>query len=158
MVATVLKLVVHVQCANHSQVHVNELCRKVEVALEIACVQNVEHHVGRLVDYLPSYVEFFRRVCRKGICSREVNNIEVVALESGVSLLCIDGHSRIVAYALVCPGGEIEQRGLSAIRIAHKSHVYGASFPYCDVVQLLVGHWFVVGIVISHDVAHFSRI
>ena len=48
MVAATFKLVVHIQGAHHLDVHVDKLRRQVEVALQVAGVDNVDHHIGHL--------------------------------------------------------------------------------------------------------------
>ena len=139
VVATLLRLVKHVQGAHHTQVHVYELCGEIEVALQVARVDDVDYHVGRMLDNLLAYVEFFGRVCRKRICAGQVDDIELVALECGVSHLCVNGHARVVADTLVCSACKVEERGLAAIGVAHECHVYGASLLHGSIAKLRVG-------------------
>ena len=107
-VAPFLKLVVHVQGAYHSEVHVHELGGEIKVALEVAGIEHVEHYIRRLVYDLPSYVEFLGRIGRKGVSAGQVDDIEVVTLERCRRLLGIHCHSRVVAHVFMCPRREIE--------------------------------------------------
>ena len=61
-IASLLKLVVHIQRANHARVHVDELCGEIEVALKVACVEHIEDDVWGLVDNLPAHVYLLGRI------------------------------------------------------------------------------------------------
>ncbi len=62
MVAAPLKLVVHVQRAHHPYVHVHQLRRQVEVALQVRGVDHVDHHVGHLLRQVLPHVELLWRI------------------------------------------------------------------------------------------------
>ena len=47
----------------------------------------------------------------------------MVALEVGIALLGVDGDAAVVAYALVGAAGEVEERRLAAVGIAHQRHI-----------------------------------
>ena len=116
-VAAGLHLVVHIEGADHLEVHVDELRREVEIAFEVAGVDDVDDDIGRLLDKLFADVHLLGAVGREGVSAREVDNVEVVAVESGVSLFGIDGDAGVIAYVLVGAGGEIEKGSLAAIGI-----------------------------------------
>ena len=108
--------------------HVDELGGKVQVALKIACIYNVDDNVGSVLDDLLAHIKFFWRVGRKRICARKVNNIELIAFEFGMTNLGIDSNTRVVAYTLVSSRGKVEERSLATIRIAYKRNINGAAF------------------------------
>ena len=101
LVAPGLHLVIHVECAHHAQVHVHELGGEIEVAFQVAGIDDIDDHVGCLVDELSSHIEFFGAVGRERVGAGQVDQVEVVALVVGIAVLGVDGHSRVVAHMLV---------------------------------------------------------
>ncbi len=150
LIATLFKLVEHVEGANHAQVHIHKLGCKVEVALDVACVHHVYHHVGSFFYNLFAHIEFLGTVCRKGICARQVNDIELVTLKLGVSLLGIHGHAGVVAHPFVRPRSHVKQRSLAAVGVAHESHIDGAAPLHGHFAQLFVGEGALVGVAAVH--------
>ena len=57
-----LQLVVHVHGHDHAEVHVDDLGRQVEIALEVGGVHHVDDHVGNIVDQILAYVQLLRAV------------------------------------------------------------------------------------------------
>ena len=62
VVPSALDLVEHVEGADHSEVHVDELCGEVEVPFEVACVDDVQDDVWRLLEELFADVDFLGAV------------------------------------------------------------------------------------------------
>ena len=60
MITASLVLVVHVEGADETHVQVYELCRQVEVALEVRSIDDVDDHVGLFIGKMTTDVEFFR--------------------------------------------------------------------------------------------------
>ena len=58
IVAAFFGFVEHVQGAHHAQVHIYELRGEVEVALDVACVNNIDYNIWRVLDYLLAYIKF----------------------------------------------------------------------------------------------------
>ena len=56
LVAAFLHLVKHVERAHHAQVHVDELCGEIEVALKVGGVDDVDDDVGRTVDDVAAHI------------------------------------------------------------------------------------------------------
>ena len=48
LVAAALKLVVHVQCAHHTDIHIHQLGCQVEITFDVRGVDNVDYYVGHL--------------------------------------------------------------------------------------------------------------
>ena len=60
-VSPLLEFVVHVQGHHDLEVHVLDLGGKVEIAFEVRSVDNVDHHVGSLLDEVLTDVALLRR-------------------------------------------------------------------------------------------------
>ena len=80
-VAPSLELVVHVQRADHPQVHVEQLRRQVEVALQVRGVDDVDDHVGQVVRQVSSHVQLLGRIARQRVGARQVRQLEIVSVE-----------------------------------------------------------------------------
>ena len=57
-----LQLVVHVHGHDHAEVHVDDLGRQVEIALEVGGVHHVDDHIGDIVDQVLADVQLLRAV------------------------------------------------------------------------------------------------
>ena len=134
-----LHLVIHIERAHHAQVHVDQLGGEVEVALDVAGIKHVDDHVGGVVNDLLADIKLFGTVGRKRVGAGEVDKMEAVALEVSIAVLGVDRHARVVAHPLVGTRGKVEERRLSAVRVAHKGHVDGAAAVHGYGAQLLVG-------------------
>ena len=64
MVATLFRLVKHIQRTHHVQVHIDELGGEIQIALQITSVNDVDNHVGGLLDNLLAHIQFFWRIGR----------------------------------------------------------------------------------------------
>ena len=126
-VPALFDFVIHVQRHDHRQIHVDELRREVEVALQVRRVDDVEHHVGRLLDELPAHVALLGAVGREGIGAGQVDEAELVAAEAEVALAGVDGDTAVVAHVFVAARGDVEERRLAAVGVAHERHVDGAA-------------------------------
>ncbi|OPZ97525.1 MAG: hypothetical protein BWY70_01478 [Bacteroidetes bacterium ADurb.Bin408] len=61
------QLIVHVQSYHHFYIHVDKLCGKVQVPLEVGSVNHINHHIGVVFSNVISHKDFFGRVCRDRI-------------------------------------------------------------------------------------------
>ena len=138
VVTALHRFVEHVERYDHTEVHVDELCGEVEVAFEVACVDDIDHHIRCLLHELLAHVELFGGVGGERIGAREINEVEGVAFILGMSFLGIHGHARIVAYALVRTGGKVEERGLATVGVAHQCHVDDLALLLGSLLHLLV--------------------
>ena len=137
-IAAGLQLVVHVEGHDHAHVHVDELGGEVKVALQVGRVDHVDYDVRRLVDDVAAHVQLLGRVGGEGVRARQVHQPEVVALEVEEALLGIHRDAAVVAHMLVRAAGDVEQRGLPAIGVAHQRHVDGAPFAQGHALQRFV--------------------
>ena len=113
-----LEFVVHVQGDHGAEVHVDHLGGQVEVSLDVGGVHYVDYYVRHRFKQVFPDVEFFRGICGKGVCTGQVDEHEFVPAVFEAAFLGIDGHSAVVADMLMAAGGDVEQGGLSAVRIA----------------------------------------
>ncbi len=63
VVATFLSLVKHVEGAHHADVHVYQLGGEVEIALQIAGVDDVDDDIWSVLHELLAHIEFLWRIC-----------------------------------------------------------------------------------------------
>ena len=146
VVAALFGLVEHIERADHADVHVDELCGEVEVALQVGRIDDVDDDVRCLVYELFAHIEFLRAVGREAVRAGEVDEVELVAVVCGVAHLRIDRHARVVAHPLVCPGGEVEERCLAAVRVAHECHADGTALAVGGIRQLGRGQLLVAAV------------
>ena len=138
VVASFLKLVVHVEGTHHSQVHIDELSGEIQVPLYVACVYDIYHDIRSLVYYLASYVHLLRRVSGEGVCAGKVHQVELIPLETEFSHLGIDGDTAVVAHALMSSRCKVKQCRLATVGVAYESHVYSPALSHGGIAQLLV--------------------
>ena len=137
-VAALLKLVVHVQRADHRHIHVHQLRGEVEVALQIGGIDHVDDHVGHLLHQMSPDVELLGRVARQRVGAGQVGQPELIAEVRGCALGRVDGHAAVVAYMGMGAAGVVEQRCLATIGVAHQRHVDDAALAQCLVAQVVV--------------------
>ncbi len=145
-VAALFELVEHIECANHAQVHVDQLGGEIQVALDVARIHHVYHHVGSFFYYLLAHIKLFGTVGRQRVCAGQIDDVELVALKRGVSLLCVHCHTGVVAYTFMRSRSHVKQRCLAAVGVAHESHVDSAPLLHCRFAQLLVGEGTLISI------------
>ena len=150
VIATLLGFIKHVEGADHADVHVYQLGGEIEIALQVAGVDDVDDDIRRMLDELLAHIEFFWRISREGIGTRQIYQIEVVAVEIGFAHLGIHGYTAIVAYAFVSTRSKVEEGSLAAVWISHQCHVDDAVESFC----FLFSQGFVAGIVFSFSYEH----
>ena len=121
LITLCLKLVIHIQGHHHTKVHVDQLCRKVEIALKVGCIHDIHDDIRHLLDEILTDIEFFRTIGRKRICARQIDQQELISAVLECTFLRIDCDAAVVAHMLMTSRRHIEERGLSAVRITHKS-------------------------------------
>ena len=119
MVTTPFEFVVHIQCTNHSDIHIYQLCCQIEIALQVRGVNDIDDNVGSLFRQMLSHIEFFRRIARQRIGAWQVGQREVVTEELSLSHGGIDGHPAVVADVGMGARRIVEQRRLTAVGVAH---------------------------------------
>jgi len=150
VIATLLGFIKHIEGADHADVHIYQLCGEIEIALQVAGVNDVDDDIRRMLDELLAHIEFFWRISREGIGTRQIYQIEVVAVEIGFTYFRIHGYTAIVAYAFVSTRSKVEEGSLTAVWISHQCHVDDAVESFC----FLFSQGFVAGIVFSFSHEH----
>ena len=64
VVASLLRLVKHIEGHHHTNVHIDELGGQVEIALEVRSVDHINHHIGGLLNQLLANIQFLGRIGR----------------------------------------------------------------------------------------------
>ena len=123
----VLQFVVHVECHDHPQVDINQFRSKVEVAFEVRSRNDVHHHIRRMFEKLAPDIHLLRRIGRQCVSSGQVVYIELISLVTHVPQFGAYGDTAVIPHMFVTARRDIEQRGLSAIGVAHQRHVYPLS-------------------------------
>ena len=59
------KLVVHIQSHDHAQIHIDDLCGKIEITLEIRGIYDIDDNVRNLLHEMTSHIQFLGAVGRK---------------------------------------------------------------------------------------------
>ena len=95
------QLVIHVECHDGTQVHVNEFRCKVEVAFKVRCHNGVYYDVRYLFEQMTAHIDFLRGISRYRICAWQVGYVDSVSLVVEASAFCIDCNTAVVAYMLV---------------------------------------------------------
>ena len=69
-----------------------------------------------------THVTFFGRVGREGVGAGQVGDLEAVAAVDAVADLGPDGYAAVVAHVFVAARDGVEQRGFTAVGVAHQRH------------------------------------
>ena len=62
VIATLLGFIKHIEGADHADVHIYQLCGEIEIALQVAGVNDVDDDIRRMLDELLTHIEFFWRI------------------------------------------------------------------------------------------------
>ena len=122
LVALGLELVEHIEGHDGPEVHVDELGREVEVALDIGSVDDIDDDVGHGVDEVLADIKFLRRIGREGVGARQVDEGDFVAVVGEMAFLGIHRHTAVVTDVLMTARGNVEKGGLAAVGVADEGH------------------------------------
>ena len=147
MVATTLKLIIHVEGADHADVHIHQLGGQIEVALKVGGIDDIDDHIGHRLRQVLPHIELLGRVAGEGVGARQVGEVELIAEELCMGLGGIDGDTRVVAHMAMGSRGKVEERGLATVGITHQGHI--------DHTALL--HGLVLDIVVLVDAGIFGQ-
>ena len=150
VISTLLGFIKHIEGADHADVHIYQLCGEIEIALQVAGVDDVDDDIWRMLDELLAHIEFFWRISREGIGTRQIYQIEVVAVEIGFAHLGIHGYTTIISYTFVSTRCEVEEGSLTAVWISHQCHIDDAVESF----SFLLSQSLVAGIVFSFSYEH----
>ena len=121
LVAVLIYDVHHVDRNNDRNTELNKLGGQVEVALKVRTIDNIKDGFRSLLNEVVTCNNFFQRVRRKGVDTRQVRDHNVVVLLQ-LAFLLLDRNARPVADELVGAGQRVEQRCFTAVRVAGKGN------------------------------------
>ena len=64
IIATTLKLIIHIECAHHTYVHINKLGCEIQIALKVRRVYHVNNHIRHFLCKMFAHVKFLGRITR----------------------------------------------------------------------------------------------
>ena len=109
----------HVERDDHGDAELGQLGGQIEVALEVGGVDDVEDHIGALVDQIIPGDNLFKGVGREGVNARQVGDVDVL-LTANLAFLLLNGDARPVADELLRARKSVKQCGLAAVRVTGK--------------------------------------
>ncbi len=119
LVAALAHNVHHVDGDDHRNAHFQQLGGEVQVAFQVAAVDDVQNRIGLFLDKEVTRNNFFEGIRGKGVDAREVGDLDgLVVLE--LATLLLYGYARPVANVLVGTGKRVEQGCFAAVRVAGK--------------------------------------
>ena len=108
VITTLLRFIKHIQSTNHGHVHINKLRREIKIAFQITTVDDIDDHVGILLNELFTHIKFLWRIGRQAVCTGQVNKVQSITFKRGVSFFGIHRDTRIIAYMLMRTRHKIE--------------------------------------------------
>ena len=129
LVAVLIYDVHHVDRNNDRNTELNELGGQVEVTLKVRTIDNIKDGFRSLLNEVVTCNNFFQRVRRKGVDTRQVRDHNVVVLLQ-LAFLLLDRNARPVADELVGAGQRVEQRCFTAVRVAGKGNLIFICYSY----------------------------
>ena len=119
-------LIHHVECDDERHVKFHELQGRVEIALDVRTIDDVDDGVGLLVEHELARDDFLARIGRERVDARQIRHRDL-GMIAYLAVLAIDRHARKVTDMLVRSGQRVEERRLARILITDESEVDGPS-------------------------------
>ena len=121
LVLILLDDVDHVDRQDHRDAKFGQLCRQVEVPLQVGSVDNVQDGIRTFLDEVVPRHHFFQCVRRKRVDTGKVRDRHVVMLLQ-LSFFFLDCYARPVSDKLVGAGQCIKQSRFTAVRVSCKCY------------------------------------
>ena len=118
-------LVHKVQGQHRGPLQLQQLDGKVQVALQVGGIHDVDDAVRGLPDDEIPGDDLLHGVGRQGVDARQVHDGQGLVAQTGGALLLLHRHSGPVAHILVRAGQGVEEGGLAAVGVARQSHPHG---------------------------------
>jgi len=122
-VAPLFDFIHHVQGHNHGPAEFFQLQGQVQVALEIAGIDDIDDDVRLIFQDIVASDDFFDRVGRQGIDAWQIDQGEQIGTPPDHAHFLFDGHAGPVASGLTRASQAVEQGGFARIRIASQSEM-----------------------------------
>ena len=100
-VAAFFQLIPHVQGYHHGYVHVHDLGGQVQVALQIAGVNDIQDGVRVVVADVGAHIHLLGSVLGQRVGAGQVHQLHLAAADAEPPLLAVDCHAAIVAHFLL---------------------------------------------------------
>ena len=113
------QLVHHVQRHDHRHVHLQQLHRQIQIALDVGRVHDIDDRLRLCLQHEFARDQLLAGIGRHGIDPRQIGDGGVLLTADG-AVLAIDGHAREIAHMLVGAGQLVEQCRLAAVLVAHE--------------------------------------
>ena len=120
-VPVLLDEVHHVYGNQHRKTDFQQLCRQIEVALNVRTVNDVQNDIRLLFYQIGTGNDFLERIRRKGVNTRQIFDNDILVVQK-VSFLLFNRDARPVADVLVGSRQVVEQRRFATVRIACQSN------------------------------------
>ena len=117
LVAILLYDVHHVDCHDHRNAELHDLCGQIQVTLDVCSVNDIDDCIRTVTDQIVSCYHFLQRVWRKGIDTRKVHD-DYILMSLQLTFFFLDRNTRPVTYKLIGSGQRVEQSSLTAVRVA----------------------------------------
>ena len=111
------QLVHHVQRHDHRHVHLQQLHRQIQIALDVRRVDDVDDGLGLSLQHEIARDELLARIRRHRIDARQVGDQRVL-LPADLAVLAVDRHAGEIAHVLVGAGQLVKERRLTAVLVA----------------------------------------
>ena len=126
----------HVQHDDGRQAQLQHLADQVEIALQVAGVDDRHHQIDRphVLAAGQQHVDgdhLVGRARRQAVGAGQIDNVETVAGMFQMADFFLDRHARIVAGALADAGQGIEESRLARVRVADQGHGVLAGLELC---------------------------
>ena len=108
----------HVHRQDHRHALFHQLAREEQVAFQVRRIQNVHDQVRLALEQVIESGTFVFGIREKRVDARQVHHANRVVVELKLAFLLFDSHARPVAHNLVRAGQRVEERRLSAVRVA----------------------------------------
>ena len=118
-----LSHVKHIEHHNHRYLHLNELSRQIQVALQGGCVRHINHQVYLFPHNIPSGNLLFHGIRSQAVNSRQIHQAHRFSLKPVCTLFLFHRHPGPVGNFKLCPCVIVKQRGFAAIRVSHKCYM-----------------------------------
>ena len=123
LVAVLFDDIHHIDGDDRRDAQLHDLCREVEVPLEVRAVDEVQDGIGMFTQQIVSGNDLFQRIRREGVDAGKVRDGDIFVVFE-FAFFFLDRDSGPVTNVLVGAGERVEQGGLTAVRVAGKGNAH----------------------------------
>ena len=123
LVAVLFDDIHHIDGDDRRDPQLHDLCREVEVPLEVRAVDEVQDGIRMFTQQVVSGNDLFQCIRREGVDAGKVRDGDIAVIFE-FSFFFLDRDSGPVTNVLVGAGERVEQGGLTAVRVAGKGNAH----------------------------------